>query len=267
MARTRIAPILVTAMVAVLLALMPGVAVAAPGDLDPTFGTEGKVLTDFAGASDQAEALVLQPDGKLVAAGSAWSATSESDDFALARYLGDDAAPPPPGNHTLTVTREGAGRGKVTSSPAGINCGSDCTEAYAAGTEVTLSARAARDSTFAGWSGDCSGTASTCTVTMDQARSVTATFTSGSEPPPPTEGHTLTVTLSGTGRGRVTSSPAGITCGTDCSETYAAGTLVTLTAQAASGSVFAGWSGACSGTATTCTLTMDAAKSVTATFS
>ena len=74
------------------------------------------------------------------------------------------------------MTREGTGRGKVTSSPSGIDCGADCTEDYSAGTEVTLTARAAKDSTFGGWSGACSSTALTCTVTMDASKSVTATF-------------------------------------------------------------------------------------------
>jgi uncharacterized delta-60 repeat protein len=55
------------------------------GRLDPAFGTEGKVTTDFGGDVDGAFALVLQPDGKLVAAG-AVDATSFAADFALARY-------------------------------------------------------------------------------------------------------------------------------------------------------------------------------------
>ena len=59
--------------------------------------------------------------------------------------------------------------------PPGINCGSDCSESYASGTNVTLTASAATGSTFAGWSGACSGTAG-CAVAMTAARSVTATF-------------------------------------------------------------------------------------------
>ena len=77
---------------------------------------------------------------------------------------------------------------------------------------------------------------------------------------------TLTVTIAGTGTGTVASFLAGINCGTDCTETYNHGTSVTLTATPSSNSVFAGWAGACNGPATTCTVTMDASKSVTATF-
>ena len=47
-------------------------------------------------------------------------------------------------SHTLTVTKAGTGTGTVTSSPAGINCGSDCSESYASGTSVTLTAAAGR---------------------------------------------------------------------------------------------------------------------------
>ncbi|HET7456053.1 MAG TPA: MBG domain-containing protein [Gemmatimonadaceae bacterium] len=79
-------------------------------------------------------------------------------------------------------------------------------------------------------------------------------------------GFALTVSTSGTGTGAVTSSPAGINCGTTCLANFPAGSSVTLTESPSAGSFFGGWSGACSGTATTCSVTMDAAKSVAATF-
>ncbi|MEA1053456.1 DUF1566 domain-containing protein, partial [Lamprobacter modestohalophilus] len=77
----------------------------------------------------------------------------------------------------------------------------------------------------------------------------------------------LTVTLTGNGQGTVTSTPAGIDCGTDCSEVYQAGTEVTLTATPAAGSEFGGWSEPSCGTATTCTFTVYGGKTITATFS
>ncbi|MFN6963200.1 MAG: Calx-beta domain-containing protein [Pyrinomonadaceae bacterium] len=159
--------------------------------------------------------------------------------------------------YTLTVTKAGTGGGVVTSSPAGINCGVDCDEDYQSGTVVTLTATADSTSTFSGWSGaGCSGTGS-CIVTMSQAASVTATFTRNQ--------YALTVSRSGSGSGTVTSDPAGINCGSNCSATYDEGTTVTLTAAAHAGSTFAGWSGACSGTGS-CVVTMTSAANVTATF-
>ena len=157
----------------------------------------------------------------------------------------------------LSVTLDGDASGTVTSSPPGINCGSDCTESYDAGTGVTLTATPEQGASFAGWSGACSGSAMTCTLTMNGSRSVTATFT---------KKPVLTVSKSGNGQGTVTSSPAGINCGGDCNEPYAQGTSVTLTADPAPDSTFGGWTGACGGSGLTCSVTMDANRSVTATF-
>src|SRR5207249_1506402 len=76
----------------------------------------------------------------------------------------------------------------------------------------------------------------------------------------------LTLNKPGSGSGTVTSSPAGISCGATCSAPYNSGTVVTLTAAAAGGSTFTGWSGGgCSGTGS-CAVTMNAATTVTATF-
>jgi aryl-phospho-beta-D-glucosidase BglC (GH1 family) len=157
----------------------------------------------------------------------------------------------------LGVTRSGTGTGTVTSTPSGISCGATCSANYASGTSVTLTAAAAGGSSFTGWGGACTGTGG-CTVSMTAARSVTATFTTATT-------FALAVTRAGTGTGTVTSAPSGVNCGTTCSANYATGTSVTLTAAAASGSTFAGWSGACTGTAG-CTVSMTAARNVTATF-
>jgi len=325
------------------------------------------------------------------------------------------------GNNTLTVSKSGSGT--VTSSPAGIDCGSTCSASYPNTTSVTLTAQANTGSTFGGWSGDCSGSASTCTLSMSAARNVIASFTpqgggtgtilreywnniagttvtsltsnanypnnptgngqmtsldgptnaadnygsrirgyihppasgaytfwlasddsgelwlstsdnpanaariayvngwtnsrewtkfttqqsasinltagqkyyievlqkegtggdnvavawqgpgisqaviAGSYLSPfvPQPGNILTYNKTGTGNGTATSLPAGINCTSNCSASFPVGTSVTLTAQPASGSTFAGWSGACSGTGS-CTITMDTNKTVTATF-
>ncbi|MDF1521846.1 MAG: hypothetical protein P1P87_03390 [Trueperaceae bacterium] len=81
--------------------------------------------------------------------------------------------------------------------------------------------------------------------------------------------YVLTVTTAGTGAGTVTSSPTGIdTAVADGDEAdFTSGTVVTLTATAGAFSAFGGWTGACAGTVgATCDVTMDAAKSVGATF-
>lgn len=81
-----------------------------------------------------------------------------------------------------------------------------------------------------------------------------------------TASYTLTVSMAGTGSGTVSSSPAGISCAGVCSETYEEDTSITLTATAASGSTFTGWSGGgCSGTGT-CVVNMTTAYTVSATF-
>jgi hypothetical protein len=160
-------------------------------------------------------------------------------------------------NYTLSVTKAGTGAGTVTSLPTGITCGSACSRGYTSGTSVTLTAAAAAGSTFAGWSGACTGTGN-CSVAMTAARAVTATFTLL-----PT--FSLSVTTSGNGSGGVTSEPAGIDCGSTCSASFGSGASVTLTAAAAPGSTFEGWRGACSGTSI-CTVAMTAAQSVDASF-
>lgn len=76
----------------------------------------------------------------------------------------------------------------------------------------------------------------------------------------------LSVVKSGSGSGTVTSTPAGIACGADCSEALPAGTMVTLTAAPATGATFAGWTGCTSAASTTCTVALAATTTVTAAF-
>jgi len=160
------------------------------------------------------------------------------------------------GDFQLTVSTAGAGGGRVTSMPAGIDCGALCTADFPYRTLVTLTAAADARSTFGGWAGACSGLGS-CVVSMDRAKTVTATFNLRS--------YNLVVTRAGGGSGTVSSSPAGIMCGATCSTSFPIDTVVTLTAAPAMGSTFTGWSGACMGTGT-CIVTMSADRNVTATF-
>jgi uncharacterized delta-60 repeat protein len=190
---------------------------------------------------------------------------------------------------TLSLSNAGNGAGAIES--VGVNpqirCPGTCSGQYPAGTVVTLVAtvgtgtqplpddadlpsrwlagKAATSSSFAGWSGVCSGTGA-CSFVMTGNVSVGATFTA-----PPAAGTTpsfaLNVNRTGSGSGTVTSTGAApaLNCGATCGGVYASGSMVTLTASAAAGSTFTGWSGACSGTAP-CTLTVSAATTVGATF-
>jgi len=68
------------------------------------------------------------------------------------------------------------GAGTVTSNPAGINCGQTCTASFPPGTAVTLTETPSKGVAFDSWSGACSGTASTCSITLPAASSVGAQF-------------------------------------------------------------------------------------------
>jgi len=133
----------------------------------------------------------------------------------------------------VTVNIEGNGEGTVTSNPAGsIDCPGDCSETFDIHTAVTLTPLADGNSVFAGWSPNCPGGVID-DLTADTT--CTATFT--------LKEFTLNVAKIGTGTGTVTSVPAGINCGADCSEVYDINTVVNLTAMPDLGSNFAGWTG------------------------
>lgn len=152
---------------------------------------------------------------------------------------------------SLVVT----GNGTVAGTPAGINCSGGCTLSLTSGTTVDLMATAASGWSFAGFSGACTG--STCQVTLASNASVTALFTQN---PPPQEQLNLAISGSGT----VTSSPAGISCPSTCTASFVAGTSVDLTASAASGWSFTGFSEACTGA--NCLLSLNGNASVSAVF-
>jgi phospholipase C len=176
----------------------------------------------------------------------------------LAGCVGLRPVPPAPPSFTMAVTMAGTGTGTITSSPSGINCPTTCSASFPQNTKVTLSETPGTNSAFTSWSGACTGAAN-CSVTVTAAESVTATFS-------PAVTYVLTVTNAGAGTGTVTSTPAGINCPTTCSANFTQNTQVTLSETPGANSAFTGWSGACTGTAT-CSVTMAAAESVTATFS
>ena len=156
--------------------------------------------------------------------------------------------------HAAFLTTQPHGAGTIKSTDGAINCGTTCIHRYAKGASVTLTATPQSGATFSAWYGPCAGQGPTCTVTASKYTPVAADFASP-------------VTIVATGPGAITSIPAGLSCPGTCSAVFPARTVVTLTASPNKGDAFNGWAGACSGLSLTCTLTVDAAKSVSATFS
>ncbi len=159
----------------------------------------------------------------------------------------------------LKVAKTGAGTGTVE-----CDTGSGpkaCAAEYPEGTEVILTQSPGLESEFREWGGACSGIGA-CEVTMSEAKSVTAFFAHAKQ----------ALSLSRSGNGTVSSKPKAIKCAAACSSAKAAfykGTVVTLEAKAGTGGEFEGWAegaGTCTGKTSPCTVTMSAAKSLTAAF-
>lgn len=175
----------------------------------------------------------------------------------LGDYIGSQMAAANVGVPSVTVTKIGAGT--VTGAGGKINCGGSCTTTLTAGATITLTANPG-GGLFSGWGGACNGLDLNCNLTVNDALNVTATFTP-----------VFTLSIGRSGNGTVTGNPAGvfstqIACGGSCSAKFGQGTVVTLTATPAAGQNFTGWSGACSGTAPTCSVTIAADTKVQANF-
>ena len=178
----------------------------------------------------------------------------------------------PTAQETLTVAVTGSGT--VTSTPAGIDCGSTCSAPFRRASQVQLSAAPATGQMFVGWGGACSGT-STCTVSMSAARNVTATFAER------VVVRVFVDNIEPSLGGDIGTSTVRIPYNPDCVRTddgTAACTVflprlpVTLEAVPGFGDSFDDWTGACTGVQRTCTFTptptgvAGTVPSVTATF-
>ena len=147
-------------------------------------------VTELDHVDDSPTDLMYHPDAKSPA-GWDWSHAVldfNHDDYYRAHIQGcpdlsDSPYLAPMHLYSLSVTKSGTG-GRVTSSPAGTDCGSICTYAFFEGTQVVLTATPDAGWSFRGWSGACTGTG-LCTVTMDAAKDIIATFDAPLPPPPP----------------------------------------------------------------------------------
>ena len=165
-----------------------------------------------------------------------------------------------PSTYPLAVVTAGTGGGTVAGGEIACTSGSQvgCTTAVGNGEWATLTATPDGSSLFKGWSGCTTMDGATCNVWMIGAKTVTATFQ-------PTT-YLLTVTISGAG----SVSGGGIVCSAGsaegCSAAVANGEAVTLTAAAAEGALFRGWTGCSIASGTSCTVNMTATRGVTAFF-
>jgi len=166
------------------------------------------------------------------------------------------------GTSVLSASKLGSGAGTV--SGGGLNCGAACT-ATVASTPITLTATATTGSVFSGWAGAAAGCGTNATCNVPIATGAVAAIANFTDLP------TLTVDINQTPGldGRVSVDNPPTTCTSNCSFDYPAATTVHLIAEGdnVTCTQFDGWSGACFGQGSTCTLTVDSNKSTSAGFS
>ena len=161
------------------------------------------------------------------------------------------SVPAPP--TSVAIHLAGTGGGTVTSSPGLAPCSiASCSYLVSPLVNLTLYAEPNINSTFVGWSGSCSGVLS-CKPNLSTPVNATATFTHNPV--------NITLSVSGSGTGNLASSPAGINCHPGptgvCGAGFTYNTSVVLTPKADRGSKFMGWSGACAGARSSCSLVTD----------
>ncbi|MFN7921830.1 MAG: hypothetical protein U0Q16_17145 [Bryobacteraceae bacterium] len=162
---------------------------------------------------------------------------------------------------SLTVTKSGSALNSGSVTVGSVTCNAaSCANYQTAGSVVSLIAKPGSGSVFSAWTGACTGSALSCSVTVNGKTTVDASFLK-----------VFTLSVGRSNSGTVLVSPNGIdralNCGSACSAKFADGTAVAITAVPAAGKTFVNWSGACTGTDPTCTLTITDNTSVTAVFS
>lgn len=163
-------------------------------------------------------------------------------------------------NFTLSGSTDGNGKITINNTE---NCGTNCTKQYAENTAVTLVVSPNSGYEFDKWAGACSGSTTTCSVTMNSDKSVQAFFKQT------IVSNTYTINVQTSGDGTV--SVNGQTCSeANCTinVTVQQGESVTFTALPKTGYEFSNWGGVCSGSAgSTCTTTLTGNSTVQANFS
>ena len=153
------------------------------GAVDGDFSTgQGAIVYDrpsagatFTSVSSAASDLTLHQTGTVPAGGSTRFRFAYVQDIHAAEVASLAQAASTAFLNTIAVSKSGKGKGKVTSSPGGILCGTTCSHGYAYGAAVTLRAVPAKGSRFVSWSGACKGHGF-CTVTANANATVKATF-------------------------------------------------------------------------------------------
>ena len=182
-----------------------------------------------------------------------WSGASSSKDATVTITMDDSKeliANFAPQTYTLTINTNPPDGGSVSSDPG--------KSAYTYNEQVTVTATAREDYEFTGWSGASSSTEASVTITMDENRELTAGFRQTGIVVPPSASYTLTVSASPANGGTVSTNPS--------KTSYNANDNVYVTAEAAEGYRFAGWSGASASQNAGVTITMDGDKKLIAIF-